>query len=83
MVMTMKDDKEQIEFANVGEFIDVCELKVSGGPPGRPVGHPACRPLRPRRFSMDTGMRPVSKAFSGDPGEVPDGTVSAHLGNRG
>ena len=53
------------------------------GPSGRPDGHPACRPLRSRRFSLDTGMRPVSNACSGEPGEVPDNEVNAHLGNPG
>ncbi len=36
-----------------------------------------------RRFSLDTGMRPVSNACSGEPGEVPDDEVNAHLGNPG
>ena len=28
-------------------------------------------------------MRPVSNACSGEPGEVPDDEVNAHLGNPG
>ena len=46
-------------------------------------GHPACRPRRSRRFSLDTGMRLVSNASSGEPGEVPGDEVNAHLGNPG
>jgi hypothetical protein len=68
----------------------VCwEVRVTGrgtsrrGPSGRSDGHPACRPLRSRRFSLDTGMRPVSNACSGQPGEVPDDEVNSHLGNPG
>ena len=53
------------------------------GPSGRPDGHPACPPHRSRRFSLDTGMRRVSNASSGDPGEVPDEEINAHLGNPG
>ena len=49
----------------------------------RPVGHPACRPRRFRHFSLDTGMRRVSNACSGEPGEVPDEEVNAQLGNPG
>jgi hypothetical protein len=41
------------------------------GPSGRSDGHPACRPLRSRRFSLDTGMRLASNASSGEPGEPP------------
>ena len=36
-----------------------------------------------RRFSLDTGMRPVSNACSGGVGEAPDDEVNAHLGNPG
>ena len=53
------------------------------GPSGQPVGHPACRPRRFRRFFLDTGMRPVSNACSGTPGGVPDDEINAHLGNPG
>ena len=52
-------------------------------PSGRPDGHPACRPLRIRRFSLDAGMRRVSNASSGEPGEVQDHEVNSHLGNPG
>ena len=51
------------------------------GPSGHSDGHPACRPLRPRRFSFDAGMRQVSNACSGEPVEVVDGEVNTHLGN--
>jgi hypothetical protein len=34
-------------------------------------------------FSFDTGMRRVSNGSSGDPGEVSDNEVNAHLGNPG
>lgn len=44
-------------------------------------GHPACRPRRSYRFFFDAGMRPVSNACSGEPDEVPDREVNAHLGN--
>jgi hypothetical protein len=66
-----------------------CEVGVTGrgtsrrGPSERSDGPPACRPPRSRRFSLDTGMRRVSNASSGEPGEVPDYEVSAHLGNPG
>ena len=53
------------------------------GPSGRPDGHPARRPLRSRRVFLDTGMRPLSNACSGEPGEYPDSEVNAHLGNPG
>src|SRR5262249_35330799 len=53
------------------------------GPSGHPDGHPACRPRRPRRFFLDTGMRPVSNACPGEPDEVPDNEVNAHPGNPG
>lgn len=65
------------------------ELREAGqgtsrrGPPGRPVGPPAGRPLQIRRFFFDTGMRPVSDACSRAPGEAPDNEVDAHLGNPG
>jgi hypothetical protein len=53
------------------------------------VQPPVCSTLGPairsesRRFSLITGMRPVSNACSGEPGEVPDEEVNAHLGNPG
>ncbi len=53
------------------------------GPSGRRFRHLACRLPRSRRFSLDPGMRPVSNACSGEPGEVPDDEVNAHLGNPG
>jgi len=34
----------------------------------------------PIRFFLDTGMRPVSNACSGELGEVPHNKVNAHLG---
>jgi hypothetical protein len=52
-------------------------------PRARPVGYPACRPLRIFHFSLDSGMRPMSHVFSGEPGEVPESEVNAHLGNPG
>jgi hypothetical protein len=53
------------------------------GPSGRLFRHLACRPPQSRRFVLDTGMRPVPNASSGEPGEVPDDEVNAHLGNPG
>src|SRR4051794_31791562 len=53
------------------------------GAPGRASGWPTARPLRSHRFSLDTGMWPVSNACSGDPGEVADGDGDAHPGNPG
>ena len=50
---------------------------------GASDGYPACRPLRSRRFSLDTGIQLVSNACLGKPGEVPDNEVNAHLGNPG
>ena len=43
-------------------------------PAGRPVfsDHP-----------LDTGTRPQSNTYSGEPGEVPNDEVNAHLGNPG
>ena len=35
------------------------------------------------RFSLDSGMRPVSNGCTGEPGEVPDDELNAHLGNAG
>ena len=53
------------------------------GPSGHPDGHPACRPRRSRHFILDTGMRPVSNTCLGEPDEVRDNEVNAHLGNPG
>jgi hypothetical protein len=53
------------------------------GPSGHWDGHPACRPLRSRRPSFDTGMRRECNASSGEPDEIPDNEVNAHLGNPG
>jgi hypothetical protein len=53
------------------------------GPSGHSNDDPACRPLRSRRFSFDAGMRRVCNASSGEPVEVPDNEVNAHLGNPG
>jgi hypothetical protein len=47
---------------------------------GRPIGHPACRPLRISPISFDTGTRRASNPCSGEPGEVPDNEVNADLG---
>ncbi len=33
-------------------------------------------------YPLDTDIRPENDWRSGGPGEVPDGTVGAHLGNR-
>lgn len=52
-------------------------------PSGRPDGHPARRPLRICRFSLDAGMRRVPNESSGEPDEIPDNEVNAHLGNPG
>src|SRR5262249_44536900 len=38
---------------------------------------------RSRRYSLDTGVRPVSNSYSGGPGEIPDAGVDAHPGNPG
>ena len=47
----------------------------------RTVRHPACLPPSSRRLSLDTGMRPPLTVCSGEPGEVPDDAVNAHLGD--
>ena len=57
--------------------------RVVGGPSGRPIGHPARRPPISPAYPLDSGIRPESNASSGDPGEVPDDEVNAHLGNPG
>jgi hypothetical protein len=36
-----------------------------------------------RRFSLDTGTRSQSNAYSGEPREDPDEEVNAYLGNPG
>ena len=54
-----------------------------GGPSRHPDGPPACRPRQSRRLLLDPGMRLVSNACSGEPDEVPDNKVNAHLGNPG
>jgi hypothetical protein len=47
-------------------------------------GYPACRPLRSSPiFFLDSGMPPMPNACSGEPGEVPDDEVNAHLRNPG
>jgi len=78
-------DESGVEPRRVGM---VCrKVRVTGrgtsrrGPLGRSDGHPACRPLRSRRFSLDTGMRRVSNASSGESGKVPDNEVNTHLRN--
>src|SRR5207244_379833 len=38
-------------------------------------------PIAP--FFLDTGPRSASPMFSGEPGEVPENEVDAHLGNPG
>ena len=38
-------------------------------------------PPSSRRLSLDTGMRPPLTVCSGEPGEVPDDAVNAHLGD--
>ena len=43
---------------------------------------PPDAPILPT-YTLDPGIRPESNRRSGGPGEVPDGTVSAHLGNPG
>jgi hypothetical protein len=53
------------------------------GPAGRLIRLQACRPPQIRRFSLDTGTRPVSNACPGESGEVTDVEVNAHLGNPG
>src|SRR5215208_5206076 len=57
----------------------VATWRFRTGPLGRSDGHRACRPLRIRRFPLDTAMPRVSNACSGEPGEVPDNEVNAHL----
>ena len=50
----------------------------------RSIGRWARRTPRSCRFTpLDRGSRPESDTCSGGPGENPDGTVSAHLGNPG
>ncbi len=34
-------------------------------------------------YPLDAGIRPASNTCSGDPGEVAEGEVNAHLGNPG
>jgi hypothetical protein len=53
------------------------------GPSTHPNGPPACRPRQSRRLLLDPGMRLVSNACSGEPDEVADNKVNAHLGNPG
>jgi len=61
----------------------LAEKRVERGRRGVRPGIRLCRPLQSRRFFLDKGMRPVSNACSGEPGEVPDDEVNAHLGNLG
>src|SRR3954470_13107791 len=44
----------------------------------RPAGRPGFS-----AYPLDRGIRPASNAGSGDPSEVADGEVKAHLGNPG
>jgi hypothetical protein len=46
-------------------------------------GRSARRTPRFLRLPPDRGIRPASNASSGDPSEVADGEVRAHLGNPG
>jgi len=62
-----------------------CEVRETGPgtsrtrPSERLFRHLSCPPAQSRRFSLDTGMRPVSNACSVEPGEVPHNEVNAHL----
>src|SRR3954462_2541285 len=49
---------------------------------GRSASRPAGRPGF-SAYPLDRGIRPASNASSGDPSEVADGEVKAHLGNPG
>ena len=53
------------------------------GPSGRLIRHPASRPPQSCRFCLDTGMRPVSNACSGETVEGLGNEVNAHLRNIG
>jgi hypothetical protein len=72
------DDAERLRF-------DPTMRTVVGG---RARDHTAASTSEVARFEtetlsapIDTGMRCVSNASSGEPGVVPDGEVNAHLGN--
>jgi hypothetical protein len=64
-----------------GEQREPCRERVARARRGVRPGIRLCRPLQSRRFYLDEGMRPVYNACSGEPGEVPDDEVNAHLGN--
>lgn len=49
---------------------------------GRSASRPAGRPGF-TAYPLDRGIRPASNTGSGDPSEVADGEVKAHLGNPG
>ena len=60
--------------------------RAVGGLPRWSIGQPASRPAGRPGFSaypLDWGILPESNTVSGDPSEVADGEVKAHLGNPG
>ena len=57
--------------------------RAEWGRRGARTGIYLCRSPRSRRFSLDLGIRRMSNACSGEPGEVPDEEVNAQLGNPG
>src|SRR3954471_19819406 len=57
--------------------------RAVGDRPRGAIGHPARRPPRFPAYLLDSGIRPASNTGSGDPSEVADGEVKAHLGIPG
>jgi hypothetical protein len=64
-----------------GEQRGPCRERVERGRRGVRPGIRRCRPRRSRRFFLDAGMRLMSNTCLGEPDEVPDNEVNAHLGN--
>jgi hypothetical protein len=86
--LTTKQNREiGVEPRRVGmvrrEVGGLAKGRAEGGRRGARTGIRLCRSPRSHRFSLDMGMRRVSNACSGEPGEVPDEEVNAQLGNPG
>src|SRR3954454_20976718 len=80
-------DENGVELRRVGMIRRVVKVTGRGtsrrGPRGARTGRRLAHRSASRQFSLDTGNRSESNARSGEPGEVLDVEVNAHLGNPG
>src|SRR3954452_6236870 len=80
-------DENGVELRRVGMIRRVVKVTGRGtsrrGPRGARTGRRLAHRSASRQFFLDTGNRPESNACSGEPGEVPEDEVNAHLGDPG